>query len=169
MNKVTNIATARRERSRTSEVESEFTEDGIAGERCVSNAPEQRQFLRVENFDEMQSPKRPKRPTWIKSFVYDLDDPVRLNLTLAVRGFLSEFEKLAAIMGNRVPDDASFIGRKINANPAVVGKALVSCMYHGLITRFAEDLNISRINDLHQKIDTRPIPPSTSYSTSPYQ
>ena len=78
----------------------------------MSNKPDMRQFLRVENFDEMQNPKRPKRPTWIKAYVRDLDDPDRLKLSLAVRGFLSEFEKLAASMTNRVPDDIRFIARK---------------------------------------------------------
>ncbi len=114
----------------------------------------------------MQNPKRPKRPTWIKSFVRDLDDPVRLNLSLAVRGFLSDFEKLAASMMNRVPDDMRFIGRKINTPPAVAGKALNTCLTHGFITRFAEDLNTSRNNDIYQKTDTRPIPPSKSSSNS---
>ena len=132
----------------------------------MSNTPDQRQFLRVQNFDEMQNPKRPKRPTWIKSFVRDLDDPVRLNLTLTVRGFLSEFEKLAASMMNRVPDDIRFIARKINTLPAVAGKALNTCLTYGLITRFAEDLNTSRNNDLYQKTDNRPIPPSNSNSQS---
>ena len=132
----------------------------------MSNTPDQRQFLRVQNFDEMQNPKRPKRPTWIKSFVRDLDDPDRLSLSLAVRGFLSEFEKLAASMMNRVPDDIRFIARKINTQPAVAGKALNTCLTHGFIVRFAEDLNTSRNNDLYQKTDTRPIPPSNSNSQS---
>lgn len=132
----------------------------------MSNTHNTREFLRVQNFDETQNPKRPKRPTWIKSFMRDLDDPIRLSLTLSARGFLSEFEKLAASMMNRVPDDNQFIGRKINAPPAVVGKMLNACLTHGFILRFAEDLNTSRINDLYQKTDTRPIPPSNSNSQS---
>ena len=128
----------------------------------MSNARGHRDFLRVQNFDEMQNPKRPKRPTWIKSFVRDLDDAGRLSLSLAVRGFLSEFEKLAASMMNRVPDDTRFIARKINTQPAVAGKALNTCLTHGFIVRFAEDPNTSRNNDLYQKTDTRPIPPSNS-------
>lgn len=125
-----------------------------------------RQFLRVANFDEMQNPKRPKRPTWIKSFVRDLDDPDRLMLSLAVRGFLSEFEKLAAQMLNRVPNDVRFIARKVNAPPRVVGKTLHACVTHGFITVFDEDVKTSRINDLYQKTDTRTIPPSNSNSHS---
>ena len=132
----------------------------------MSNKPGMRQFLRVANFDEMQNPKRPKRPTWIKTYVRDLDDPDRLKLSLAVRGFLSEFEKLAASMMNRVPDDIPFIARKINTQPAVAGKALNTCLTHGFIVRFAEDMNTSRNNDLYQKTDTRPIPPSNSNSQS---
>lgn len=127
----------------------------------------QRHYLRVEDFDKMQNPKRPRRPTWIKSFVRDLDDPIRLSLTLTVRGFLSEFEKLASTMMNRVPDDVRFIGRKINTPPAVAGKALNTCLTHGLITRFAEDMKTSQDNDLYNKTDDRPIPPSSSPSNSP--
>jgi len=96
----------------------------------------------------------------------DLDDPLRLSLTLSARGFLSEFEKLAASMMNRVPNDIQFIGRKINAPPAVVGKMLNACLTHGFISRFTEDLNTSRINDVYQKTDTLPIPPSKSNSQS---
>lgn len=127
---------------------------------------QRRQFLRVTGFDRMQNPKRPKRPTWIKSFVRDLDDPVRLSLTLTVRGFLSEFEKLAATMMNRVPNDVKFIARKINTPPTVAGKALHTCITHGLVTKFDEDLKTSQDNDLYQKTDTRPIPPSLSNSKS---
>ena len=125
-----------------------------------------RYFLRVPGFDEMQNPRRPKRPTWIKSFVRDLDDPVRVSLSLTVRGFLSEFEKLAASMMNRVPDDIKFIARKIGTPPAVAGKALNTCLTHGFITRFDEDLETSKNNDLYQKTDSRPIPPSLSPSNS---
>jgi len=114
----------------------------------------------------MQNPKRPKRPTWIKTYVRDLDDPDRLKLSLAVRGFLAAFEKLAASMMNRVPHDIRFIARKINTQPAVAGKALNTCLTHGFISRFAEDMNTSRNNDLYQKTDTRPIPPSNSNSQS---
>lgn len=132
----------------------------------MSNSIDQRQFLRVSSFEELQNPKRPKRPTWIKSFVRDLDDPARLNLSLSARGFLSEFEKLAASMMNRVPDEIGFIARKINAPPAVAGKMLNICLAHGLISRFAEDLDTSRNNDLYQKTDTQPTPPSNSSSQS---
>ena len=125
-----------------------------------------RHFLRVSGFDAMQNPRRPNRPTWIKSFVRDLDDPVRVNLSLTVRGFLSEFEKLAAGLMNRVPYDVKFIARKIGTPPTVAGKALNTCLTHGFITRFDEDLETSKNNDLYQKTDSRPIPPSLSPSNS---
>ena len=125
-----------------------------------------RSFLRVANFDEMQNPKRPRRPTWIKSFVRDIDDPDYLTLTLTVRGFLSSFEKLASTMMNRVPNDTKFIARKINVPPAVAAQALNTCVTHAFVTEFAEDLETSQNNDLYQKTDTRPIPPSNSNSQS---
>lgn len=119
---------------------------------------EKRSFLRVTDFEALQNPKRPKRPTWIKSYVTDLDDPIRLNLTLTVRGFLSDFEKLAATMANRVPDDVQFIARKLGTQPAVAGKALNTCLTHGFISRFAEDMNTFKKNDLRQKTDSLPVP-----------
>ncbi len=60
------------------------TRPGVCGQ---SPKPQpRRHFLRVPGFDEMQNPRRPKRPTGIKSFVRDLDDPVRVDLSLTVRG-----------------------------------------------------------------------------------
>lgn len=114
----------------------------------------------------MQNPRRPKRPTWIKTFVRDLDDPEWLGLSLTVRGFVSDFQKLAASMCNRVPDDIRFIAHKLDTPPTVAGKALNTCLTHGLITRFDEDLETSKNNDLYQKTDSRPIPPSLSLSNS---
>lgn len=131
---------------------------------CMSS--ERRQYLRVDDFDRMQNPKRPKRPTWIKSFVRDLDDPDHLCLTLTVRGFLSDFQKLAASMQNRVPNDVRFIARKINTPPIVAGQALNTCLTHGLVTRFDEDMKTSRNNDINQRNDARLIPPSLSNSQS---
>ena len=125
-----------------------------------------RQFLRVPSFEDLQNPKRPKRPTWIKSFVRDLDDPDWLRLSLTNRGFLCDFQKLAASMMNRVPNDIRFIARKLNTPPTVAGKALNTCLTHGFIARFDEDMNTSRNNDLYQKTDSRPIPRSFSPSNS---
>ncbi len=125
-----------------------------------------RPYLRVPSFDDLQNPRRPKRPTWIKSFVRDLDDPDWLGLSLTNRGFLSDFQKLAASMMNRVPDDVRFIARKLNTPPAVAGKALNTCITHGFLVRFAEDTNTRRNNDLYQKTDSRQIPGSLSQSNS---
>ena len=125
-----------------------------------------RHYLRVPSFDDLQNPRRPNRPTWIKSFVRDLDDPEWLGMSLTNRGFLTDFQKLAASMMNRVPDDVRFIARKLNTPPAVAGKALNTCLTHGFIVRFDEDMNTSRNNDLYQKTDSRPIPPSLSPSNS---
>lgn len=125
-----------------------------------------RQYLRVPSFDDLQNPRRPKRPTWIKSFVRDLDDPDWLGLSLTNRGFLSDFQKLAASMMNRVPDDVGFIARKLHTPPTVAGKALNTCLAHGFIARFDEDVNTRRNNDLYQKTDTRPVPHSLSQSNS---
>ena len=125
-----------------------------------------RTFLRVPAFDQMQNPKRPKRPTWLKLFVRDLEDPEWVKLTLTVRGFVTEFQKLAASMENRVPDDTKFIARKIGVQPAVAGKALNTCLTHGFLVRFAEDLKTSKNNDIKQKTGFQPIPSSLSNSDS---
>jgi hypothetical protein len=125
-----------------------------------------RQYLRVKNFDELQNPKRPNRPTWIKSFVRDLDNPIWMGLTLTNRGFISDFQKLAASMENRVPDDVRFISRKLGIPPRVAGKALNTCVTHELITRFDEDTRTSRNNDLYHLTGTRPILASISPSQS---
>lgn len=139
----------------------------MPGRWLAHMSSERRQFLRVDDFDRMQNPKRPKRPTRIKSFVRDLDDPDHLCLTLTVRGFLSDFQKLAASMQNRVPNDVRFIARKINTPPTVAGQALNTCLTHGLVTRFDEDMKTSRNNDIKQRIDARLIPPSlSSFSNS---
>ena len=126
-----------------------------------------RSYLRVSDFESMQNPKRPKRPTWIKSYVRELDDPAYLDLTLTVRGFLADLIRLAAMMENRIPDDSQFIGRKLNVPPRVVTKALNTCVTHGLVTRFDEDVKTSKNNTLRQKIATPSIPPSSSSSASP--
>jgi len=127
---------------------------------------DQREFLRVPSFDELQSPKRPRRPTWLKMYVRDLEDPAYLGLSLAARGFLSDFQRLAATMQNRVPLDVRFIARKIDAPAHVVGKLLSTCIQLGFVSRFAEDLKTSKDKDIEEKTDSRPIPPSYSNSGS---
>ena len=123
-------------------------------------------FIRVPDFDRRQSPKRPKKPTWLKLFVSDLDEPDYLDLSLAVRGFLADFQRLAAKLQNRVPDDVRYIARQLNTQPAVAGKALKTCLTHGLLVRFADDKISKQINDICDKSATRPIPPSQSQSKS---
>ena len=125
-----------------------------------------RTFLRVHDFDERQNPRRPKRPTWLKMFVRDLDDAGYIRLSLSVRGFLGDFQRLAADFENRVPDDVQFIARRLNTPPAVVAKALNTCLTHDFILRFAPPANSQKNKTLEEKSDSRPIPPSLSYSTS---
>lgn len=126
----------------------------------------ERNFLRVAGFDELQSPKRPMRPTWIKAYVRDLDDPAYMELSIAVRGFLADFQKLAATMRNRVPHDAKFIASKLAIRPQVVGVSLSTLIRLGFVSEFVEDLKTSQNNDLYQKTDSRPIPYSLSSSNS---
>jgi hypothetical protein len=90
-------------------------------------------------------------------------------LTLTVRGFATEFQKLSASMKNRVPYDVRFIARMVGAPPAVVGKMLNKCLKHALIAQFAEDLKTSKIRDIEQKIGSPPISTSLSNSASDSQ
>lgn len=129
-----------------------------------------RTFLAVPDFERRQNPKRPRRPTWIKAYVSDLDDPELLELSLAVRGFLAQFALLAADLNNRVPDDVGYIARRLAIRPAVAGKALHKCITHGRITRFAPREKTRVNSELEKKIDSRSIPsapPSLSISHSP--
>ncbi len=90
--------------------------------------------------------------TCIKKPISDRFHPLILTLSLSLH-----LKKIVVLL---------FIARKINTPPAVAGKALNTCVTHGFISRFPEDLNTSRNNDLYQKTDTRPIPPSNSNSQS---
>lgn len=128
--------------------------------------PPERKFLRVADFDVRQNPRRPKRPSWLKMFVRDLDDVAYLSLSLTVRGFLADFQRLAADLENRVPYDVRFIARRIGAAPAVVGQALNTCLTHGFISRFALPLKPRINNELADSGDAQLIPPSLSNSNS---
>jgi len=127
-----------------------------------------RNYLRVTDFDCLQSPKRPKRPTWVKSYTRDLDNTNYLGLSLAIRGLYCDFIKLAASMSNRVPDDNGFIAHRLGVRPQDVGKAIVKLVSLGYVTGFVEDLEMSKINDMAYLTDSRGIPRETiSPSPSP--
>jgi len=121
-----------------------------------------RKFLRVTDFDRLQSPKRPKRPTWVKSYTRDLDQPDYLDLSLFIRGFLCDFIKLAASMRNRVPNDARFIARKLGIRPQDVGKAVAKLISLRYVTEFAEDLETRKINDMEHLTDAAGLPRQTA-------
>ena len=116
-----------------------------------------REFYRVTDFDLLQNPKRPKRPTWVKSYTRDLDSPDYRNLSLSVRGFYCDFIKLAAILQNRVPDDARFIAHRLGVRPQDVAKAMKRLMSLDYVTRFVEDFETSKINDLMHLTDSKEI------------
>ncbi len=124
-----------------------------------------RKFYRVSDFDLLQNPKRPKRPTWVKSYTRDLDRPDYRNLSLTVRGFFCDFIKLAASMSNRVPYDARLIANRLGIRPQDVGKAVAKLTTVGYLTEFEEDLKTSKIRDLEHLTDAIVIPMETT-STS---
>lgn len=127
-----------------------------------------RKFLCVTDFDRLQYYKRPKRPTWIKSFVRDLDLAVYIDLSLTNRGFLCDFIKLAASMSNRVPSDARLIAHRLNTRPQVAGKAIRTLMSLGFVSEFVEDLKTCKDNDLEHIRDAAGSPKETaSLSNSP--
>lgn len=95
-----------------------------------------RTYLCVAGFDELQSPKRPKRPSWIKSRVDDLDSIEYMQLSLSARGFLSDFTKLAATLQNRVPCDFSFIAQRLCSRPTTVAQHVRNTIAAGFLLEF---------------------------------
>ena len=124
------------------------------------------EYVRLTDFDNLQSPRRPKKPTWLKTYVRDLDCPRYLELSLAVRGFLADLTKLAAAYSNRIPRDPKLIAGKLSTRPQVVSKSLSTLHRLGFVSYFAEDLETSKNRDLERLTDNAPIRPSPSTSQS---
>lgn len=143
-----------------------MNQNALISSQAESGPPSTREYLRVTDFDCLQSPKRPKRPTWVKSYTRDLDNTDYLGLSLATRGLFCDFIKLAASMSNRVPDDASFIAHRLGIRPQDVGKAMVRLVSLGHVTGFVEDLETSKINDMAHLTDSRGCPKETTSLSS---
>lgn len=82
-------------------------------------------YLRVRNWDKFQHYKD-RTPPWIKVYVTVLDDVTFANLPDAAKGHLMSLWVLASRMGNRLPADAVFLGRKINATEPLALKLLIT-------------------------------------------
>ena len=126
-----------------------------------------RKFWKLAHFDRLQNGRRPKHPTWIKSFVRDLENYEYISQSLAARGFLADFTKLAARLNNRVPSDSKWVSKQLQIRPQVVTNSVNTWIILGYISEFEEHLEISRDRDLDHISEVKKIPSvADSLSTS---
>ena len=114
-----------------------------------------RKYIEVVGFEELQNSKRPKRPSWFKAFTAELEELDYLGLSLTNRGFLIDMQRLAATMGNRIPNDVRFIARRLNQPPRVIGKALTTCITQGFLSESDEPADSRKNSSLNEKSDAR--------------
>jgi len=77
-------------------------------------------FLQLRNFDKAlnadvlkKSTSRGSSVPWIKSYTAQLHDAEYSELTISERGFLADLRLLAAIRGNKIPNDEKTLTRQL--------------------------------------------------------
>jgi hypothetical protein len=84
-----------------------------------------KQYVRVVNWETYQHYKD-RNPPWIKLHNALLEDPAVAALSDAMKAHLFGVWLLASRLDNRIPADAGFIGKRINATVKVDLKVLIS-------------------------------------------
>jgi hypothetical protein len=97
---------------------------GIMAVSQGSEANGHKCYLQVVAWDRFQHYKD-RNPPWIKFYNSLLEDPGMAGLPDASKAHLYGIWLLASRLGNRIPADSHFIGRRINATAKVDLKSLV--------------------------------------------